>query len=351
VSAPDIVVVTTSYPRAAGDGEGHFVAAEVRVLRERGRVTVVAPGVRRPSLHGETVRSLGGTAAFGFPGALTRLSSNPVLSLHAAAFVARAIGMLRSVAPDELHAHFLVPCAWPIAVHGLRRAPQRFDVIVHGSDARLLCKLPWLRSRVARALCASGASLRFVSQELAELVLGNLQAPERRVLDARSRVEPCALDVSGAQGRVRARASLELAPEQRVAVVVARLVASKRVDVALAACSAIAELVCVVVGDGPERSRLAAQYPRVRFVGHVSRPEALAYIVAADVLVSASPLEGAPSVVREARALGTPVASVPSGDLPRWAATDGGLHVATTASELALRAAIERALALDNPAR
>jgi glycosyltransferase involved in cell wall biosynthesis len=69
------------------------------------------------------------------------------------------------------------------------------------------------------------------------------------------------------------------------------------------------------------------RFPRARFVGQVARPVALAYLAAADVLVSASQQEGAPTTVREARALGTEVVSVAAGDLELWARGDTGLHV------------------------
>ena len=55
--------------------------------------------------------------------------------------------------------------------------------------------------------------------------------------------------------------------------------------------------------------------------------EALTWIAAADVLLSASRSEGAPSVVREARALGVPVAAARVGDLPAWAQADAGLFL------------------------
>jgi glycosyltransferase involved in cell wall biosynthesis len=84
-----------------------------------------------------------------------------------------------------------------------------------------------------------------------------------------------------------------------------------------------------VVGDGPERSELERRFADVRFVGHVPHSEALSWIAAADVVVSASRDEGAPTVVREARALGVTVVAVPSGDLADWARTDPGLCVVT----------------------
>ncbi|MDP9002777.1 MAG: glycosyltransferase, partial [Myxococcota bacterium] len=101
----------------------------------------------------------------------------------------------------------------------------------------------------------------------------------------------------------------------RVGVSVGRLVASKRVDRTIeyvARTRAVDAL--VIVGDGPERPRLE-RLARVcdvdaRFVGLVSRHEALAWIGAADVLLHASEAEGLSTVAREADALGTPVRRV-----------------------------------------
>src|SRR5690606_41760362 len=54
-------------------------------------------------------------------------------------------------------------------------------------------------------------------------------------LRARSHVQPCAIDVSGAPDRAQARQRLRVAPEQRLVVIASRLVKSKRVETALAA--------------------------------------------------------------------------------------------------------------------
>jgi glycosyltransferase involved in cell wall biosynthesis len=116
-------------------------------------------------------------------------------------------------------------------------------------------------------------------------------------------------------------------PDARVAVIVARLVPGKRVDVALEACRRVPNLQTIVLGDGPERDALARRFPSASFLGHVERSIALAYLSAANVLVSASLLEGAPTVVREARALGTDVVCLPAGDVARWAESDPGIHV------------------------
>lgn len=323
-----VYVVTTSYPEHVGDAQGHFVAAEVRRLSETHDVTVLAPGRVRAPLGSERVVSLDGGQAFGFPGALARLRRQPWQLGAAARFVTAALTWLRAApTPERLVAHFLLPCGVPIATRGLGSRAAELEVVVHGSDARLLVQLPLGPRFVARELRRHDARLRFVSHELRELVLDRVPSGERELLAARSRVEPCAIDLSGAPSRVEARRRLGLDSERPVVVIVARLIPEKRVNVALEACERIPHLLPIVVGEGPERAALMRRYPRARFVGQVDRGLALTYLAAADALVSASLHEGAPTVVREARALGTPVVCLAAGDLRQWARRDAGIHV------------------------
>lgn len=328
MSSEGTVVVTTSYPKRAGDAEGHFVAAEVRRLCERGPVTVLAPGVNRPSLWGERVVSLDGAQAFGFPGALERLRRRPWRVFEAARFCWSATRWLQRAAPSRVVAHFLLPCGFPIATRGLAGGAE-LEVVVHGSDARLFARLPAGHGLIGAELLRADARLRFVSTELHELVLGSLPAAQRARLEPRARVAAAALDVAGVPSRAAARELVGVAPHSKVAVIVARLIAGKRVEVALEACTRVKQLRTFVIGDGPELEHLRQRFAgtAVSFVGHLERPLALTYISAADVLVSASLNEGAPSVVREARALGTQVVCLVAGDVRQWAESDSGLFV------------------------
>jgi glycosyltransferase involved in cell wall biosynthesis len=110
-----------------------------------------------------------------------------------------------------------------------------------------------------------------------------------------------------------------------LAVVVARLVPDKRVGTALDAIAHLPAVQVVVIGGGPLLAELRARFQQVRFTGELPRAQALEWIASANVLVSASLLEGAPTVVREARALGVPVVACPAGDLTLWAERDPGL--------------------------
>lgn len=318
-------MLTTSYPRAPGDAAGHFVASEVRRLRARGhQVEVFAPGPRGGP-NPEAVHWLGDHGAFGWPGALARLRENPWRALGAAEFALRARQALRASAPfTRLQAHFLVPSGWPIALLGLERsAPSELELVGHGSDVRLFCRLPKpLRKQITKAWLARGARLRLTSEELAALIVHRHPELRRAV-----RVEASPIDVDGVPDRSAARRILGLSPTAAVALVVSRLIPEKRVDVALRALSAFA-VSAIVVGDGPELEALRARFPKVLFTGRLPRNEALCWIAASDVLVSASREEGAPTVVREARRLGVKVVALAAGDLEQWAARDPGILLA-----------------------
>ncbi len=316
-----VVVVTTSYPAREGDPSGHFVETEVRSLEAAGHaVTVIAP---RPATGAEArsgVVWIEAGSAFGWPGVVARVRERPWRAVSALRFVLGARRALRrELAVGRVVAHFAIPSAWPIA-SAARGA--RLEVVVHGSDARLIARLPgFVRRRIARAL--ESADVRATSTELRD-VLG--RALGFRVF-SRTRVGVAPVDVTGTPGREAARRALGVGNDERLVVVTGRLVPSKRIDVALAAARLAGASRLVVVGDGPERSALERAFTEVEFTGLVPRSKALAWLSAADVLVSASEHEGSPSVVREARALGTKVVAVAAGDLASLSARDAGVWV------------------------
>jgi glycosyltransferase involved in cell wall biosynthesis len=250
---------------------------------------------------------------------MARLRENPLRARGALAFVLAARRLLSRHGPfEQLISHWLIPCAWPI---GLGKA-QQLEAVAHGSDVRLLCALPRaLRQHVARALIHEKATLRCVSEELRDMLI-DATTP---LLRSHTRVEPVRLELGLRVERAEARARFGLRPPTRLVLVVSRLIPDKRVGTVLQAVAYLPDVHVVVVGGGPELERLRRDFPGVRFTAELPRPQALEWMSAADVVVSASQLEGAPTVVREARALGIPVVAWPAGDLPRWAAEDAGL--------------------------
>src|ERR1700690_316503 len=292
-----IAVVTTSWPKEPGAPGGHFVRAEAGALERLGHeVVVVAPPA-------------GG--AFGWPGVAARMRERPLRVVGATWWVSAARQRLARMNIDRVIAHWAVPCGWPI---GLGSHDAALEVVSHGGDVRLLASLPIAaRHHVVRAIASGAERWRFVSEPLMGTLLAGLDRETRAGVERIATVRAAAIEMPNVSDAValRRRALGDL----RVAVSVGRLVASKGIDRAIehVACSREWDRL-VVVGDGPERRRLE-RLARIRnvdahFVGAIARPDALAWIGAADVLLNASRAEGLSTVVREAEALGTRVESL-----------------------------------------
>lgn len=328
-----VAVVTSSYPRNEGDPAGHFVRSEASELASLGhRVTVFAPGSSAAtSADGVAVVRIPDLGLFGWPGASQRLRAHPHRAAGLPLFLALCHRKLLARGPfDRVIAHWIVPCAWPLAW----QLPYPLEVVAHGSDVRLLLSLPHaLREWVLSRLVGRGAHFRFVSHELRAALLNHSRLPLAR----RSSVRPCAIEVSGAPSRAEARDMLGIPSGTRVAAVVGRLIAGKRIPTALGAATLLPRTLTVVIGEGPERHALERRFPDTLFLGHLPRRPTLTWIAAADLVISASRSEGAPTVVREARALNVPVVAVPCGDLPRWATEDPGLWLTSVPTTLPAR--------------
>jgi teichuronic acid biosynthesis glycosyltransferase TuaC len=315
-----IALVTTSYPLRDGQAAGHFVASEARRLSTTNDVLVIAPGVDTEAEVGppRVLRSPG-RGLFGPPGVLSRLRERPLRAWAGVEFCWRARRSLEKEGPfDRVIAHWLLPCGWPI-LPGARGA---LEAVAHGSDVRLLAALPRvLRLRIARAWLDCSVQLRCVSRELQQELLACTSA----ALEPLTRVEPVAIDLGAAPDRAAARRLLGVASAEQLVLLVARLIPEKRVAPALRAVVLLPGVRVVVVGGGPLLEGLRREFPAVCFTGELRHPEALRWIAAADVLLSASWREGAPTALREARALGVPVVACEAGDLRERAACDSGV--------------------------
>jgi teichuronic acid biosynthesis glycosyltransferase TuaC len=324
-----VAILSTSYPRFAGDPSGHFVEAEAALLARAGRdVHVVAPGLGRAAgaRSGVTIHDAGAARLFGLPGALHRAKEKPARLVELPGFARRTLSLLGSIDPDAIIAHFLIPSGYPLALFS--RAD--LEVVAHGTDVRIWAKLPSrFRTHIVGRLVDRRARFRFSSRSVERALVSGLAPDLASAVAARSRVEPPHFsipDLEDPKKRARAIAG----SDEPLLVACSRLIAKKRVDLAIEHAAARG-MMLVVVGDGPERAsleRLAARRgARVRFVGALPRPEALGFIACASELVHMSEEEGSPTVVREARALGVPVLAAAAGDVAIWAAHDPGITV------------------------
>jgi glycosyltransferase involved in cell wall biosynthesis len=294
VSRERIAIVTTSYPEHAGDPAGHFVQAEARAIEAAGNDVEIF------ALRG---------AAFGWPGVATRLEKNPALIFSAAKEIARvSTTVSRKPYFSRVIAHWAIPSAFPIL-----RNLKNIEVVSHGADVRLLAKLPRpLRHFLVGRILQNAATWRFASTTLRDDLLTTLPASLKARIENISKIVAPTLEFN-VDPRAIAKAHADqrsLSGSRPAFVSVARLVASKRVDRAIAIAMR-EQATLIVIGDGPERKMLERLTRQRRanayFLGSLSRPETLAHIAAADALLHTSEAEGLSSVVREAEHLGTRV--------------------------------------------
>jgi glycosyltransferase involved in cell wall biosynthesis len=319
-----IAVVTTSYPSTDDDVSGHFVRSEVTRLANAGHhVTVLCPG--EPDRYDDgthpniVTRRLGAARLFGWPGALHKFKRRPWVLIQLPPFVRRCRTALHDGAFDRVIAHWLLGSGWPVALAG--SAPT--EVVVHGSDARLLANFAPLRRYVLGALRDRGCTLRLVGSHLAPLLR---TGHNDEWIDA-AVVSPLPVSLPPLPSREQLRTERGLRPETFVAVLVGRLISSKRTAVALRHAPLPSGALRVVIGSGPLQASLAAEFPDVHFTGQLPRGATLGWVKAADVVVSASLNEGAPTSLREARLLNVPVWTAEYGSAALWAARDPGVSV------------------------
>ena len=135
-----------------------------------------------------------------------------------------------------------------------------------------------------------------------------LGIPEKRIRTLRNGV-----DATVFQPQDREAARRELGFSRPTILAVGNLVPKKRHVVAVEALRELPEVDLVIVGDGPERSRIEALgrelgvSERMRLLGRKSQEDLPAIYSAADLLVHPSSREGWPNVLLESMACGTPV--------------------------------------------
>ncbi|MGH3003191.1 MAG: glycosyltransferase family 4 protein [Gaiellaceae bacterium] len=129
-------------------------------------------------------------------------------------------------------------------------------------------------------------------------------------------------------------------------VFVGRLTEQKALPVLLEALREVDGAQLVLVGDGPERDRLARRADelgvaaRTRFAGALPREQVLAYLAGARAAVLPSAWENLPHAVVEALSVGTPVVATAVGGVPE-VVRDGGNGLLVPAND---PAALARAL-------
>jgi glycosyltransferase involved in cell wall biosynthesis len=338
-----VVFLTHNYPRFAGDLPGAFLHPLAVALRVRGHdVRVVAPSDQgrngREELDGVPVRRVRYAKAererYAYTGQMADAVRSP-LGLMALAGMIRALRQGAQAeltgAPDDsvVHAHWWLPAGLATP------APRRTVVTLHGTDARLL-----ERSRPARWL--GGWALRRVGVVSAVSAdIAGVVARRTGRTDAGSHVMPMPVALPGRPWTTGGGG----------AIIVARLTAQKRVDLALRAIARTPSgIPLTVVGDGPALGGLrdiAARLglaDRVRWMGAQTATEVANLLGRADVMLFTAVGEGLGLAAVEALMAGVPVVVCRDGGGVVETVTQWGGGTVVEPTEEAVGAALAQAL-------
>ena len=308
-----LLVLTSNYPRWAGDSTTPFVLHLTQRLVERGwEADVLAP--HAPDAARDEV--LGGVPVHRFRyllpetaqtvcyqgGALVNLRQNRTNLLKLPALVgsewAATVRRLRAGAYDAVHAHWALPQG---LVGVLATAKVPVVITVHGGDVFALDQAPL---RAAKRFAFGRAAAVTVNSSATERAVRALADPRRLVripmgIDVDPAVDPALVE------RVRAEHRQGAGP---LVALVGRVVEEKGVfDLIAAADQLRGDARVVVLGEGQDLERAKGDVARrgledqVRFVGWVDPTEVPAWLAAVDVV--AAPSRTAPDGWAEAQGL------------------------------------------------
>ena len=313
-----VLWATQVYPRRSGDILGSFLHRLARGLPERNVVVeVLAPAAdglpSEETIDGVKVRRFRyapeGEGRIAYTGEMHRAARrNPAQFLaFLRAFRSAVRGTLAADRFDVVHSHWWAPPGL-LAGPAARRHGAKHVISLHGTDVRLVDRLPFGR-RAAQRVLGKADLLLPVSRHLARAI-----EPWR----GDTPVEVLPMPADGEQFRPGTH-------ERRGVLAVARLTTQKQIDHAVEAVAVLRKrgthVPFTIVGDGPERRPLESLAARrgvgdlVSFTGECTGEDLVAHYQRGRALVVPSDREGYGLVVIEAGLCETPTVGVRSGAL------------------------------------
>ena len=315
-----LLTFSTLFPNNVRPSHGIFVENRLRHLRASGEAdsTVIAPVPWFPSsspIFGDWSRYAQVMATETRHGIVVRhpryvviprfgMSLTPLLLFRAVLPLVRRL-IAQGCKIDAIDAHYAYPdgvaAVWLGQKLGLPTV-----VTARGTDINLIPRYPRPRRLIQQAIVGA-AALIAVSAAL-KTALVDLGAPHDKVTVLRNGVDTT---LFRPPDRAAARAALGLTSPTLISV--GLLIERKGHHRTIEALKSLPSVDLIIVGEGPERSRLAALITRLGLTDRVKllgpRPHAdlPALYGAADALVLASDREGWANVLLEAMACGTPV--------------------------------------------
>jgi glycosyltransferase involved in cell wall biosynthesis len=255
-------------------------------------------------------------------GIMPSLRERPWLVLLVPALIAAQFlalwRLVRRVRPDVIYAHWFTPQALTACVvAALTLTP--FGFTTHASDVAVWRRFGGLGRRLVRVITARAAFITAVSTQTAAKLRSFLDAHGQMRLDERLKIIPMGIDLAHPVPTHR---------NPRLAVIVARFVEKKGIDVLLdawpAVVAALPDASLIIAGAGPEEERYRAiireRDLKIDMPGYVAGEAKARLLASAGVVIQPSVIasdgdsDGLPVALLEGIAAGCiPVASDASG--------------------------------------
>lgn len=332
-----VVMITSSYPRFAGDTVGTFMEPIAHGVAARGHEVHLVlpwhPRLQRPAREGNVFfhpfryAPHPGLNIFGYAEALEadvrlRWKAFVAAPLALAAGWRAARGVARAVKATVMHGHWIIPSG---VIADLAMPGLALVVSLHGSDV-------YVAERHAIPGAVAGRTLRRAGWVTACSDDLRRRAISLGASDARSEVVPYGVDAArfhpDAAARARVRAALGVGDTTPMVFAVGRFVRKKGFEYLIDAAARLpGDAIVVLAGDGDlrtefeTRAREAGVVDRIRFPGLLLQDAVADYLAAADIAVvpsvrdDAGNVDGLPNVVMETLAAGTPLIATPAGGI------------------------------------
>jgi glycosyltransferase involved in cell wall biosynthesis len=331
-----IVMVTTSYPRFAGDSVGTFMEPIAKHVAARGHeVHIVAPWHPRITrgkeedgvfFHFFRYAPVPALNVFGYAAGLhadVKLKSAAwiaaPLALAAGWFKAMRVAQKRRA--TVMHGHWVVPGG---VIAASARPALPLVVSLHGSDVFVAERTP-PAGFAARRVFGRAGFVTACSEDLASRAVA-LGAPSDRLA-----VVPYGVDTRrfrpSPETRAGLRARIGLDAGQPLVVAAGRLVRKKGFEYLIDAMPRLAGVHLAIAGEGDlarelrDRADHAGVRARVHFLGNLAQDDVGAWFGAGDIVAIPSVrddsgnVDGLPNTVLEALASGTPVVATTAGGI------------------------------------
>lgn len=347
-----VAVVTQYFPTSAQPWAGHSAYQTLKRLAAACEVKVFYPEATYPALLRPKTGGAALDPTWQPAGVAVEYTTYPVLPvvsrpLNGLTIYLRLVDKVRAWQPDVILNYVVYPDGYAaVRIGEALQVPVVLTAI--GSD---LNRIP---GRLVRHFTVAALRRAAFTTTVSGDLLRTAQRLGANPLHSAAILNGCDTGVFYPRDRGAARAALRLDPAAKILLYAGRLDVRKGLRELVEAVAALRarqpDLLCYLLGDGPDRSLLEQLIARhgaqdaVHFIPAAPTETVAQWMAACDVFTLPSYKEGCPNVVLEALASGRPVVATDVGGIPELMDSSSG-RLVPAQDAVALERALEETLA------